>query len=79
MTEKFFNSPLDNLIAYRIIYYYPEKVRESLHKYLEIPDGDYDQLEREFLKDKPDHYLNEWLEVDFKHPDTKRVFKAIKA
>jgi hypothetical protein len=39
-----------DLIGYKLYYYHPEKVHKSWHKYLDISDGDYDELEREYLR-----------------------------
>ena len=39
-----------DLLAYKLYYYYPEKVHPSWHKKLDIPDSEYDELEREYLK-----------------------------
>jgi len=61
-----------DLIAYRLFYYYPEKVHSSWHKQLDIPDGDYDQLEREYIslcdKLNEPNTVAQGVELDFKRP-----------
>lgn len=39
-----------DLIGYKFYYYYPEKVHPSWRRKLDIPDKEYDELEREYLK-----------------------------
>lgn len=39
-----------DLLAYKLFYYYPEKVHPSWHEKLDIPDSDYDELEKEYLR-----------------------------
>jgi hypothetical protein len=38
------------LIGYKLMYYFPELVHESWHKTLDIPDSEYDEKEREYLR-----------------------------
>jgi len=38
------------LLEYRLMYYCPEMIAKKFHKELEIPDSEYDKLERKYFK-----------------------------
>jgi hypothetical protein len=46
---RFINLSWD-LLAYKLYYYFPEKVHSSWKFKLDIPDSEYDELEREYLR-----------------------------
>jgi hypothetical protein len=39
-----------DLIGYKMMYYTPEEVHTSWHQRLDIPDSEYDALEKEYLR-----------------------------
>lgn len=67
----------ERLIAFRIAYYYPEKVKKDLLAVLIIPDSDYDKMERELMLENSESFLFNMVEVSFKHPLVQKVATRI--
>lgn len=68
-----FNKLRRKIILHRLIYYYPEKVREEFIPELTISDAEYDRLEREYNKlCKEKEYVNlfnHMIELDFSNTE----------
>lgn len=64
----------EKIIAYRIMYYYPEKVRAELQDKFTVPDSVYDALERQL---PAENSIREMIEVNFKLPICQKVLSAI--
>lgn len=61
------------LILYRLMYYYPEKVKEDKVKELTISDAEYDKLEIEYSKlckeEGCSNLFDRMVELEFKRVD----------
>jgi hypothetical protein len=75
---RFINLSWD-LLAYKLYYYYPEKVHPSWKHKLDIPDGDYDELEREYVQlcstlGEP-NTVESMVQLDLDRPSVQQVLK----